>query len=394
MKKYFLLILVVLAPCILSAQEDKNSRYLGGAVPEVNGKVIFQRQISTDQKISDNLFFTLVSRWAEEKFSTLENSGNVLKLSNPVSKQLIKEAVTPLVHRDNAFVFDVVQMHYQIYLQVEDSVCNIALSNITLHYPSWTKPQTAEELISDKAALNKRKTSMHGYHAKFRKLVVDSVDQVFTSLDIFLNGKKTIEAQGVIKGLISEDNQTERPIISTKSEDVSVPIINAQSEIEGFGELASSKLPADLISNRMLIVSGTGNKISVMPASWGGQGEMLSKTVMYNMQNPKYFSKKDVRDGDKYIIMFFSEDYAGALSQFKNTKGKENQKIEASGFTKKTTASGLTIFSEATMIIECKKLISQPVSEDANITLPEGTPIENLQMYTGEILNAWVKESK
>ena len=51
-------------------------------------------------------------------------------------------------------------------------------------------------------------------------------------------------------------------------------------------------------------------------------------------------------------------------------------------------------FSEAWMIIECRKILAQPVSVDSitdSRVKKEALGKESYKMYIGEILNVWVK---
>jgi len=378
MRKYLLLGFIYFVPLLLNAQENVEKNYLIGAVPEVNGKVLFNQKIAVDERISADMLFELVEKWAKGKFAgnEKENPQNRIIIVNPEDKFIFGTGVTPLVFKHNAFVFDRAYMNYQLSVQIEDNLCNIAIGGMTIEYEGFTKSETAENFISDKVALKNKGTEMKVYNAKFRRTVIDSVDYIFSSLDTYLNGKKTIEAQGVIKNLVAEDN---RPVIVTKL-DQSAKIPETRSEIAGFEQLQSPKIPEDLISDRMLIVSGK-DKISVMPASWGGQGEMLGKTIVYSVQNPKHYSKKVLEDGETYTLMFFSDANAEALNYFQKTNGKDDEKIKTAGLTKIATPTGTSAFSEAILIIECKKLITQQAS----------TPKGDMQMYTGEILNVWVK---
>ena len=73
---------------------------------------------------------------------------------------------------------------------------------------------------------------------------------------------------------------------------------------------------------------------------------------------------------------------------------KDKNKVKEAGLTPITTPSGSKAFSEAWMIIECRKMVSQTINIDG-ISDPElrkqwaGKAMH--KMFIGEILNVWVK---
>ena len=73
---------------------------------------------------------------------------------------------------------------------------------------------------------------------------------------------------------------------------------------------------------------------------------------------------------------------------------KDADKVKESGLTPITTPSGSKAFSEAWMIIECRKMISQSITPEAifDEQLKEKWAGKQLhKVYIGEIVNVWVK---
>lgn len=72
---YFLAAFVCLPLCLL-AQDD--SKYLAGAVPVVNGKVVFTKTISVPDLSQDEIF-KRIQQWSSERFVTdKEQKGRIL----------------------------------------------------------------------------------------------------------------------------------------------------------------------------------------------------------------------------------------------------------------------------------------------------------------------------
>ena len=65
--KRILLSLLICFPILLWAQED-NSKYLAGAVPVVNGKVIFTEHIQAPG-LSKQQVYDVLLKWAEKRFA-------------------------------------------------------------------------------------------------------------------------------------------------------------------------------------------------------------------------------------------------------------------------------------------------------------------------------------
>ena len=90
---------------------------------------------------------------------------------------------------------------------------------------------------------------------------------------------------------------------------------------------------------------------------------------------------------------------AGSASHFKSAAVASLSfscclpKVKEAGLTPITTPSGSKAFSEAWMIIECRKMVSQSLIpealHDSQAKEKWGTQLH--KMYIGEILNVWVK---
>ena len=101
-----------------------------------------------------------------------------------------------------------------------------------------------------------------------------------------------------------------------------------------------------------------------------------------------------MESGDTYTLSFYTEAYRDALNYCGHNSGKDADKVKAAGLTPITTPSGAKAFSEAWLILECKKLVSQSLipealADPALKTQWSGKPMH--KMYIGEIINVWVK---
>lgn len=409
MNKYLLLVSLFLVSVFSIAQHNK---YLAGAVPEVGGKVVFEKSIAVKQPINDDRFFSLMDKWAQDNYKSDGGLNSRVLLSDPQSRTIACGGEKYLVFKKSALVLDQAKMTYQMVLEVGSGKCNVTVRNIRYDYSDSKELQPAEQMITDKIALNKKGDKLNKYYDKFRVQTIDSVNSIFRSIDIYLNGVSTTGAaaqqvvsvveQPVATSVSAEQKQVDLP----KSEIVPAsPVQQAQSiagvaeagVMPGYKRIAPDKIPGNyikLLSDWTLITSGTADQMNVMTASWGGIGSFWEKPVVFCFLNPTRYSVKTMDKGDTYTISFYTEAYKDNLKYCGSVSGSTTDKIKGSGLTPITTPSCATAFSEAWMIFECKKIVSQQLSSDAVVdkSLPsEWSKNGYHKMYIGEIVNVWVK---
>jgi len=409
MSKYILLPVLFLIAAISSHAQD-DSRYLAGAVPELDGKIIFTRTITPDKNISDDQLFTLMDKWAKDNYKSQTPKNRVL-LSTPKTHTIACSGEAEIVFKRAALSLDQTVMTYQLTMKIEDGKCNTAIRGIKFEYNNTGKGDEiipAEEMISDEYSLNKDKTKLNRYYSKFRTRTVDYVDELFDSMEVYLNGKKGSE--GALSAATAPANQPEAtPIVvpSTPTrEPVSAPIAlsgtitteqGGDVSLPGYRKIAPDRIPGNIIKllgDWTLITSGTDTKTNVMTASWGGLGVFWEKPISICFLNPTRYSVTTMDEGETYTISFYTEAYKDALTYCGTTSGRNTDKIKGSGLTPIKTPSGATAFAEAWMIFECKKILAQPISADAVKAddLPTGYTVDGYhKIYMGEILNVWIK---
>jgi len=450
MNKYLLLFLCVAIPFFAKAQQQ----YLEGAVPEVKGKVLYNKIISVKDKISDDVLFSLMDKWAKDNYNTEGNLTNRVLLSNPTTKSIACSGEKYLVFQSTALSLDRAKMIYQLIIQIGNNQCDVTIRNIKYDYADYKEITPAEEVIIDKYALNKDKDKLNRFYDKFRKHTVDSVSSIFRSIDVYLNGISTsgvtsTSAQSVAPATqtpvaaapvqqqasvtqpvvaetpapvqtVSTPVQTTQttviepaptvmnsPIISSApaststSAAVPAPVTdknnNAEASMQGYRQVAPDRIPGNivkLLSDAMLITSGTSTQTNVMAASWGGLGRFWEKPVAFCFLNPTRYSVQTMDKGDTYTLSFYTEAYRDAVQYCGSVSGRNTDKIKGSGLTPIKTPSGATAFAEAWLIIECKKVVAQQISPDAVVAKdlsPDWSKNGFHKMYIGEILSVWVK---
>ena len=146
----------------------------------------------------------------------------------------------------------------------------------------------------------------------------------------------------------------------------------------------------------MLVTAGSPEHFNMMTASWGGLGFMWKKPVAFVVIRPQRHTFRFIEAGDELTLSFFSHEYHKALTVCGTTSGRDTDKVAASGLTPYMTENGNVSFTEARLVLECRKLYAEPLNPEAFLDksiVPEWYAAGDFhKMYSVEILNVWVKE--
>lgn len=155
--------------------------------------------------------------------------------------------------------------------------------------------------------------------------------------------------------------------------------------------------PIELIGDQwMLVTAGDMVSFNTLTASWGAMGELWNKPVAFIFIRPQRYTFQFVEREDIFTLSFFEPAYRPALTLCGNTSGRDTDKVAKTGLTPYATEKGGVAFHEARLVLECRKLYSEPLKRemftDGRIPAklyPDG---DFHVMYVAEIVNAWVKE--
>lgn len=147
----------------------------------------------------------------------------------------------------------------------------------------------------------------------------------------------------------------------------------------------------------MLISAGTiDTKFNMMTASWGGLGWLWEKPVSFIFVRPQRYTFEFTEKEAFYTVSFFEEKHRDALMVCGTKSGRDCDKVKESGLTPIPTPEGSVAFSEARIILECKKLYASWIKEtdfvDKNVISSKYPEKDFHKMYVGEIITVWIKE--
>ena len=165
-------------------------KYMQGAVPEANGKVTWSKTYNVEGQNAEQVYDKALAY-----FSNLVKSENQTEKSSVVGVDRVGHKILVrsqewLVFSDKALSLDKTKMNYAVSVECSDGACKVLITNISYNYEEdrpTAAHYTAEEMISDKVAFNKKGTGfVKGGTRKFRIGTIDRMEWIFKSLGMAL----------------------------------------------------------------------------------------------------------------------------------------------------------------------------------------------------------------
>lgn len=182
--KSLVLIAFLAISTALSAQSNNDySAYMQGAVPMVDGKVVFEKKLPTHGLSAEQLWKTLTT-WVEQRMARNKNTSRVA-YSNVDKGMIAAMGEEYLIFQSNALSLDRAMMKYLLTINVQENDCRMTVSRITYDYED--AHLMAEQQITDSAALYKNGTKLRRRLRKFRVHTIDLANSLFDEAEVALN---------------------------------------------------------------------------------------------------------------------------------------------------------------------------------------------------------------
>ncbi|MBE6288490.1 MAG: DUF4468 domain-containing protein [Mediterranea massiliensis] len=392
-------LLLGLMPGSMTAQDRRDdSRYLAGAIPEVEGKVVFNKEFSIPGMPKEDIYLR-IHTWLKAHMENNKNTSRIV-FTNKEKGQIVAIGDEWIIFTSNSISLDRTRIIYQLTATCEAEKCDLEIAKIRYIYREGEERYTAEEWVTDKYALTKDKSKMIRGLAKWRRKTVDFIDGLTQEAADALSAANI---ENIAEAFVPEEKkQKEEPkvgpiVIGQKKEvaeatpktvvtavapqmvtapkvevaaapvaaqpaqqpaqqavptlqETTVPLTAAPAAatLPGYKQVVPAELPTNIIqmgAGKLVIVIGKDAfNMSMMTANAGGSlGKMNGKSVVFSMLSPDQ-PYQQMEQADNYVVRFYP---AGQ--------------------------------DQPSVILECKKLPSQ--------TPLEGQP----RMYIGEIINAFLK---
>lgn len=370
--QFLLVLLCVCLPATVFADQNKDkdddSKYLAGAVPEVDGKVVFTKEFSIPG-MSQEEIFKRMQNWMEARLKKNENTSRVV-YTNLEEGQIVGTGDEWIVFSSSALSLDRTKILYQISVVCAPEKCTMEVEKIRYNYREGKEKYTAEEWIVDKYALNKAKTKLVRGLAKWRRKTVDFVDDLATGAAEALSASTAKKATEAVQ---AEEKKEEKSVINSgpiviapktavevkaPAETTKTTVIPAtpltpatpaaSNAVSGYKEVAPDQLPTNAIQmgagKLVLVIGSDAFNMTMMTANAGGSlGKSSGKPVIFSFLSPDQ-PYEQMEKAETYAVRFYPA----------------NQ-------------------TEPSVVLECKKMPSQAPMD--------GQP----RMYVGEIVKAFVK---
>lgn len=173
--------------------DEVDVKYLEGAVPVVDGKVVFTLDLDVPGKDAQQIYDITYQVLEDLTKDTNQFPESCIALVNKKEHVIAAKYKEWLVFQNSFLSLDRTIFNYTIIANCSDTHATITLSRISYSYEmnrgtNQGLEETAENWIVDKYALNKSKTKLNKMSGKFRRKTIDRKDYIFKTLtDKLLN---------------------------------------------------------------------------------------------------------------------------------------------------------------------------------------------------------------
>jgi colicin import membrane protein len=169
--------------------ERTNPKYLAGAVPEVDGKVVFETTIKTPGKSKKEIYNILLDEFTKmtKEENQFEQSRIVLSDDEHFEK-VIASYQEWLVFKNKPLELDRTRLFFNLMADIKDGEATVKMTRIYYLYDEERQPTTfqAEDWITDRYGLTKKKNKTSRVSGKFRRKTIDRKDYIFNKLETLL----------------------------------------------------------------------------------------------------------------------------------------------------------------------------------------------------------------
>ncbi len=172
---------------VVVAKPNPDQKYLQGAVPVVDGKVVFSKTIEAPGKTAFEIYNVIGKFLQDETHEPNQLNSQIVK-ADTTDYELGASYEEWLVFKSNAISLDRTRFFYVLKAICQNGKATIEMSHIKYLYEEERKPQRykAEEWIVDKEAVNKKYTKLLPITGKFRRKTIDRKDYLFNKIETLL----------------------------------------------------------------------------------------------------------------------------------------------------------------------------------------------------------------
>lgn len=178
----------------VTRKAESTTGYLAGAVPVVDGKVVFTFDEDVPGKSASEIYDITYNYMKEltqdEHQKTNELAHSNIALVNENDRTIVGIYKEWLVFNSSFISLDRTEFNYTLIAKCSDGHLNMMLTRINYLYEEGRESEfrtSAEEWITDKYGLNKKQNKLSKMSGKFRRSTIDRKNRIFQGLSSALN---------------------------------------------------------------------------------------------------------------------------------------------------------------------------------------------------------------
>jgi len=348
--------MALVVPLHISAQKNGNanhddSYYLKGAVPEVNGKVLFSKEFNITG-MSKGEVYAKVQEWMKARMQQNANKSSVA-YENEERGQVAANGEEYIVFSNSILALDRTKVLYQMIANCDEGKCVLQIRNIRYDYPNEKEIFVAENWITDKVALTKDQSRLARGFAKWRRKTVDFVDDMNESLQKALSGFEIVQNDGkpeetrksdavavVSSQVTTKEAEPEKPVATaaapTITSTIPVAVVGNAAEVakpvEAIKPAEVEKAveavkPAEVVKPAEPVVAKVTEPVEAKPAEAAKVAELV--VAKSNEAFPELTADKVQASNGKLVIIIGDDEFnrttmtANAGGYLSSSKGKK-----------------------------------------------------------------------
>lgn len=167
----------------------EDPKYLAGAVTtNAEGKVEFSLDTDANGKSAAQIY-DIVFQYMSELTQGEQNINSRVALVNKDEHVIANVMDEWMVFNQSFISLDRTEAKYQLVANIQDNHLHLTMGRIYYTYEEGRSTgfkEPAENVITDKYALNKKKNDLAKIYGKFRRLTIDRKDQIFSELSTLI----------------------------------------------------------------------------------------------------------------------------------------------------------------------------------------------------------------
>lgn len=166
-----------------TVSNDNKQYYIkNGAVPEINGQVLWTEDVSVPGVSATELYDRALAFLTELTKGKNQIEGSKVALVNKAENSIVATMRERLIFSSGFLSLDFTQFNYLLQATCYEGHATLTMSRLNYNYDVQGNitPYTAENWITDKYALNKKHTRLLPVSGKFRRATIDRKDSIFS----------------------------------------------------------------------------------------------------------------------------------------------------------------------------------------------------------------------